>query len=214
MGETGMRRIDGLRGSRYGEVILVRADGQRFEAEVWSTMGFSDCPPDEFTALDDHAIAAERGALFALKNGPRRWALDAIEAGMGAAAPTTTFGMLEMFRVATIDFGSTPPSSDPYTERAVARDTVFEWAADAARHELTAPDGRRYVMQSLAEHVDPGQTLASVGGSGERLALPLGWAFTTRTEDQPLWLLSSSAGVAAVVQDELANTYQRVDRTG
>ena len=53
--------------------------------------------------------------------------------------------------------------------------------------------------------------LGRVGQVGERLALPDGWTFTVRTLDRDLDLLSTD-GVATIVQDELQNTYQRVDR--
>jgi len=101
MAEPTRNRIDGLWGVRYGEILLARFDGTSFSAEVWNTMGFNDCPPTEFAELDARAIAAERGALVALKNGPRHWVLDAIEAQMRVTAPTTKFGTLEMFLAAT-----------------------------------------------------------------------------------------------------------------
>ena len=213
MAEATRNRVDGLRGVRYGEILLVRHDDGSFSAEVWNTLGFNDCPPEEFAALDASDIAAERGALIAMKNGPRHWVLDAIEASMRATAPTSKFGTLEMFLAASIDFGSTPPSPVPYTERRVARDTVFEWAAGTPLHELTSPDGDVYVMQALALYVDPTQTLDSIATLGDRLELPDGWTFATRVSDRPLRLLSADDGVATVLQDELANTYQRVDQT-
>jgi len=212
MAESTRHRIDGLRGVRYGEILLARFDGTSFSAEVWNTMGFNDCPPADFAELDAAAIAAEHGALVALKNGPRLWVLDAIEAQMRAAAPTTKFGNLEMFLAATVDFGSTPPSPAAYTERGVARDTVFEWAAGTPLHELTSPEGKVYVMQALALYVDPSQTIDTLDLLAGRLKLPDGWTFVTRVADQPLRLLSTD-GVATVLQDELANSYQRVDRT-
>ena len=122
-------RLEGLHA--LGEILLARYDGTSFSADVWNTMGFNDCPPEEFAELDAAEIAAERGAIVALKNGPRHWVLDAIEASIREHAETTKFGSLEMFLAATVDFGSTPPSPEPYTDRGVARDTVFEWAAGA-----------------------------------------------------------------------------------
>ncbi len=209
----GRNRIEGLRGVRYGEVLLLRSDDRGFSAEVCNTLGYNDCPPDAFAELDAAAIAAEHGALLALKNGPRHWVLDAIEAGMRDAAPTTKFGTLEMFLAATIEFGSSLPDPGGYIERHVARDTVFEWAAGTPLHELHAPDGRVYVMQALSLAVDPAQTLDSLASLEQRLAPPDGWTFATRTETRALRLLSDADGVATVVQDELANSYQRVDRT-
>jgi len=214
MAEPQRNRIEALRGVRYGEILLLRTDGSSYVAEVWNTMGFNDCPPPEFAELDAPAIATERGALLAIKNGPRYWVLDAIEASMREAAPTTKFGTLEMFLAATIDFGPTLPDPGGYVERRVARDTVFEWAAGTTLHELHAPGGRTYVMQALSHALDDTQTIESLASLEARLALPGGWTFSTRSQGTALRLLSDADGVATVVQDELANTYQLIERTG
>lgn len=213
MTEPQRNRIEGLRGVRYGEVLLLRADGSTYSAEVWNTMGFNDCPPEAFAELDAPAIASEHGALLTLKNGPRHWVLDAIESSMRETAPTSKFGTLEMFLAATIDFGAELPDPGGYVERHVARDTVFEWAAATPLHELRSPDGRVYVMQALSHAVEPTQTLESLPSLADNLALPDGWSFATRTQGTAMRLLSDADGVATVIQDELANTYQRVDAT-
>jgi hypothetical protein len=214
MAERTKNRVEQLRGVRYGEVILVRATDGRITADVYNTMGFNDCPPEEFATLDAAAIAEEHGAALALLNGPRHWALDAIESSLREGADTAKFGPLEMFHAATIDFGSEPPGPGAYVERRVARDTVFEWSAGTPLHELIAPDGRTYVLQALSLAVDPAQTLATLPDLAQRLDLPSGWTFTTHTEPVALRLLSDVDGVATVVQDEFQNTYQRVDRRG
>jgi hypothetical protein len=213
MATTERSRVDGLRGARYGEILLVHSDDDRFRADVWTTMGVSDCPPHEFEALDADEITATSGAVLALKNGPRHWVLDAIEGTGRASAPTARFGTLEMWRAATIDFGTELPTPGAYVERRVARDTVFEWSAGTPLHELRSPAGSVYVMQALSHAVDGDQTLDTLGGLEGRLAHPSGWTFSTRTQGSALRLLSDVDGVATVVQDELANTYQRVDRT-
>ena len=89
-------RVEGVRNARYAEVLLVRAEGDRLNAEVWNTLGLNDCPDDAWRALDDATIAAEEGALLAILNGPRYWLMDAIEntaprpsAGLPASASST-----------------------------------------------------------------------------------------------------------------------------
>ena len=213
MTPTPRNRVEGLHDVRYGEVLLVRTDGSSYAADVWNTMGLNDCPPAAFAELDAAAIAAEHGALFALLNGPRHWVLDAIESSMRESAPTTKFGTLEMFLAATIDFGTALPAPGAYVERHVARDTVFEWSAGTELHELHGPDGRIYVMQALSHAVDDTQSPATLASLAGRLAPPAGWSFATRTQPSALRLLSDDEGVATVIQDELVNTYQRVDRT-
>lgn len=211
MGSTDDRFPDGLRDVRYCEVLLLSQEDGRFGAEVWNTLGLNDCPQEQWDALDGAAIAEERGVLTALLNGPRYWTLDTIVSDIGQDMETTTFGEMEMFRAATVDLGTELPSQTPYTERGVARETVFRFKAGSEVHELTDPDGQRYVMQAYARIVDPTQTIDTLAGLGDRLELPEGWTFSTRTLDEDLDLVSLD-GVATVVQDELQNTYQRDDR--
>jgi hypothetical protein len=122
----------------------------------------------------------------------------------------STFGELPMFLAATVDLGTTLPEQTPYTERHVVRQTIFRFDAGTEVHELTDPDGQHYVMQSYSHIFDDGQTLATLDGLSDRLDLPAGWTYASRVLDERLDVLSRD-GVATVVQDDLQNTYQRID---
>jgi hypothetical protein len=200
-----------LRGVRYCEVLLLHegADGE-FTAEVWNTMGMSDCPAKQWEALDAKAIAAERGAVLALLNGPRYWTLDSIDTDLRRGAPETSFGGIGMFRAATVDLGHELPTQTPYTERPVARDTVFGFDAGSEVYELVAPDGTTYVMQARSQIVDATLEESDLPQLGRRLELPDGWTYEVRTLGAPL-AVHSVDGEAIVIQDELQNTYQRID---
>jgi hypothetical protein len=200
---------DGIRDVRYCEVVLLKADTDGLYAEVWNTMGRSECPQDEWEAIDTAAIAAEYGAATALANGPRYWTLDRIDATMQSTAPVTVFGTLEMFLGATVDLGAGLPSTTPYTQRPVARDTVFFFDAGSEVYELTDPDGAVYVMQSYSQKLDPTLSADQLAGLGARLKLPAGWTFSTRVLDAELEVRDVD-GVAVVVQDDFENTYQLV----
>lgn len=202
--------MDALRGVRYCEVLLLRKGDDGFSAEVWNTMGMSDCPDDEWRALDAQAIATERGAVAALLNGPRFWTLDSIDTDLRKGAPETAFGEIGMFQAATVDLGDEIPDQTPYTERPVARDTVFGFDQGKPVYELVAGDGTTYVMQARSQIVDETLEEDDLATLGDRLELPAGWSYRVRTLDEPLRLVSTD-GVATVVQDELQNTYQRVD---
>lgn len=202
--------ITDLRGVRYCEVLLLTEGDEGFQAAVWNTMGMSDCPDEQWDALDAKTIATERDAVVALLNGPRYWTLDSISTDLRAGAPETTFGEVAMFQAATVDLGDELPSQTPYTERPVARDTVFGFDEGSEVYELTGPDGATYVMQSWSQTIDPELSEADLAGLGQQLELPDGWSFATRTLTADLDVLSTD-GVATVVQDELQNTYQRID---
>lgn len=203
---------DGLCDVRYGEVLLVSQDGAgSYTAAIYNSLGLNDCPQDAWDALDPAAIAAEHGALVAVRNGPRRWLLDTIVSLEPPATRTVArFGTIDMALVATVDLGPTLPVGERYAQRSVARRTIFRFAAGRQVFQLHDPDGWTYVMQAYCLAVDPTQTLATLPTLGDRLALPDGWSFRTRTLDAPLDMLSTD-GVATVVQDELENTYQRLD---
>jgi hypothetical protein len=97
----------------------------------------------------------------------------------------------------------------PYVENAVARTTVYVFDAGKDVYELTAPDGTRYVMQSYSQAIDPTLTAADLPTLGSRLNLPEGWRFQVR-QPETEWVLRIS-GEARVVQDDLENSYQRVE---
>lgn len=201
---------DSLRDVRYCEVLLVGVPADALVADVWNTMGQSDCPLDAWAELDPAAIAAERGAVLALLNGPRYWTLDEIEATMQNTAPVTEFGTIGMFLAATVELGVGLPDARPYVERAVDRDTVFRFFAGSEIYELTDPFGQVYVMQSYSAQTDPTMTIDRLAGLGSALQLPEGWTYASRVLDADLDVLSTD-DVAVVIRDDFANTYQRID---
>ena len=62
-------------------------------------------------------------------------------------------------------------------------------------------------MQSHSRIIDADLEIESLSSLGERLELPEGWTFSTRVLDEDYYLVSD--GKAFVIQDDLANTYQR-----
>lgn len=200
---------EGLYGVRYCEVLLLRSTGGEFSAEVWNTLGENDCPQAEWAELDATAIKTERGALAAILNGPRYWVLDSITSNIRKDAPETTFGSLGMFQAAVIDFGTEAPNQTPYVERSVVRETVFGFAEGREIFELIAPDGTTYVMQAYSQIKDTTLTVDDLPRLDAAIDQPEGWTFAVRTLTEDLEVTSTD-GVATVIQDELQNTYQRV----
>lgn len=202
----GAVRLAGIRGLRYGEVLVVRQDQGRYHAEIWNSMGLNDCPEQEWDRLRPREIAAELGAVTVLLNGPRYWLMDVIENVPHPDRTIHDFGGITMAHVATLDVGTDLPDPQPYTEHTVLRDTVWEWDAGRRVHELVDPDGRAFTMQAYCVGIDPTQNEDNLAGLDERLALPAGWTFHTRKLDEPLRLRAPD-GVATIVRDELLNTY-------
>lgn len=200
------RLISDMRGVRYGEVLVAFARDGRIEAEVYGTQMLNDCPQELWETLDADAIAAEMGAVMVKLNGPRHWMLDGLGTKVAVVEPVfRDFDGLTMRRIAVVDLG-TEPDASPYTLRHVNRGAVFFFDAGKPVHELVDTEGTAYVMQAYCIGVDPTLTEADLPSLGDRLALPDGWAYRTRTLEEEL-VVDTSATVATVVQDELENTY-------
>lgn len=210
---TQMRRVGDLRNVRYGEIIVLRKGDENFFAEVWNTMGYNDCPPDVFNAIDPNEAARQRDGIFTMKNGPRFWTFDTIESDPDNGwlqAPTETFSGLTMFLAATIQFGPELPERGPYLGVDVHRDNYWEFDAHKPRYYLVDPTGTRYILQAYAHYVDDTQTLEGLAHVGERLAMPTGWTFVT--EQDPAHVLRVHTGpekIGVILQDELGNSYMR-----
>lgn len=205
-GERAERLISDMRGVRYGEVLAVFEREGTLEAEVYGTQMLNDCPPELWDALDPAAIAEELGALVVKLNGPRHWMLDGLGTKVAVLEPVLReFNGLLTRRIATVDLGS-DPTVQPYVERYVNRGAVFFFDAGKPVHELVDPDGKAYVMQAYCVGVDPTLTQESLPALGERLGLPAGWTFRTRTLGEEL-VVDTTATIATVLQDELENTY-------
>ncbi|MFO0675793.1 MAG: hypothetical protein U0169_04625 [Polyangiaceae bacterium] len=202
--------ISGLRGTRYCEVLALTSDLDTgtVHVDVYNTQGLGDCPDEAWRALDARTIATQLGVTQAILNGPRYWMIDAFVNGELVDPATTTFGTVPMRRVATI---SVPTSqllaiSAPYTLRRIQRKTTVRFVAGAAVHELVDPEGRVFVMQSYSTQTRP-QTEGELPTLAERLGLPAGWRFQVRVPSEDL-VVTAEDGVANVVQDDFANTYQ------
>ena len=191
-------------GKRYGEVLLVRMTESGPEATVYNTFPLNDCPAELWDALDAQAIAQQNGAAAALLNGPRYWLMSRIGKKAGEPQPTRSFGGLEMIEQATVQLSSSNPQ--PYSVNRVDRKAVFTFEAGRPVFELVDPDGRRWVMQTWSQVVDKDLTLDDLPGLASRLNPPPGWRYETRTLTTPL-VVDTTDSVAAVMQDELTNTY-------
>ena len=203
-GETNTLR--GLHDARYCEVFELKGFPPTAQVVVWNTIGLNECPADQFAALDPAALAAEHGDTLVLLNGPRHFLMDSVTATPGV---TGAFGGLEMRMVATIPITSAADLvQTPYTERTIERDNRWRWKKGRRVHELLAPGGARYVMQSYSQIRDPALTIGQLGSLGERLELPEGWSYRTRKLKHGMTM--KAGGSATIVQDDLLNTYQRL----
>jgi hypothetical protein len=200
----------GVFGKRYGEVLLVRIGQSGPEATVYNTFPLNDCPAELWQTLDPQAIAAENDAVAALLNGPRYWLMDGIGKSGRDTLERKDFGGIEMLRQATVVLSSMNPS--PYSVNRVNRKAVFIFDASREVYELIDPQGKRWVMQTFSQTVDPSLSQSDLNGLAKRLSLPAGWSFQPRTLTSAL-RIDTTTTHACVTQDDLANSYSLLTQT-
>lgn len=200
----------GVRDTRYCEVLpIVMRDG-KLVASVYNTLGHNDCPPDAWAAMDTAAIKQQFNALYVLLNGPRYWLMDTIS-GQGETlnGESVTIGGLGFTKRAEVVLTLADMKTLPYQTRAIERMTEYVFDAGKPIYELSAPDGATYVMQTYSQQIDPALTMADLATLGARLTLPEGWTYQVVTLESDLIL--SARGVAHLIQDDLGNSYQRIE---
>jgi hypothetical protein len=203
-----------LRNVRYCEVIPSVVDKSTgvTTTYVYNTLSFNRCPPGQWSKLTLGLVNREFGSQAAQLNGPRHWVMDEIQASGESATPQTfTFGTIEMGLRATIvtPAGTPTVGNQFYAPNKVQRNTIWVYHAGQPIFVLTDPDGNEYVMQSYAQIVDPKLMYKDLPDLASELSLPPGWGYFTRTLTQELRL--NSNGLATVVNDDLANSYQQLN---
>ncbi|MBV9577168.1 MAG: hypothetical protein JO057_01110 [Chloroflexi bacterium] len=198
-----------VRGARYCEFFVIERKGTELRGKVYNTLGLNDCPGDLWSAADTDRLKAALGALAVTRNGPRYFMMDGL-ASQNMDTEVVTLEGLTMRLVAVLRIApSQLASQKPYVETTIERTTEYTFMAGKPVYELVAPGGPSYVLQSYAQIVDESLTIASLAHLADRLHLPDGWGYRVRTLEQDLVLRTS--GEITVIQDDLANTYQRLD---
>jgi hypothetical protein len=203
-----------LRDVRYCEVIpsVVDTSTGVTTTYVYNTLSFNRCPPGQWSKLTLGLVNREFGSQAAQLNGPRHWVMDEIQAfGGSTTLQTFTFGTIEMGLRATIvtPAGTPTVGTQFYAPNKVQRNTIWVYHAGQPIFILTDPDGNEYVMQSYAQIVDPNLMYKDLPDLASELNLPPGWGYSSRTLTQELQL--NSNGLATVVNDDLANSYQELN---
>jgi len=213
--ETVSVHLRELRDKPHAEVVIIKrdAEGPGAVGICYNTLSLPDPLSDEqFRALNPDVLKAEFGGDGIWMNGPRRAQMDEASAEVFDGGRVTSVGGIPMQIVAKVRipdvrmFADTRPA---YKETEVERTTRWVFHAGQPVHELVAPDGSVYAMQSASLIKDP-DLAEQLPDLGERLQMPDGWTYRVSTPDQDL-VVHARDGVAHVVLDEFENNYQRED---
>lgn len=201
-------QTDTSRDARYCEIFTIFLSPSPI-AKVNNTLGLNRCRQGWWDSLDTTALAQESDADFVLLNGPRYFLMDKVK--VANPGPISEFAGKQLREVATIDLTKTGLSAPPaFTNVEITRDTKFTFLKGKRVFELTDPNGRRYVMQSYAQIVDPDLSYDQLRDLGPRVGLPDGWTYRSYKPKSNIVLRVHEH--ATIVQDALKNTYQRVAR--
>jgi len=199
----------GVRGARYCEFFVVDRKDAELRGKVYNTLGLNDCPGNLWSAADTERLKTTLGALAVTRNGPRHFMMDEL-ATQSVDSEVVTLEGLTMRLVAVVRIApSQLANRNPYVETTIERTTEYTFLAGKPVYELVPLSGPSYVLQSYAQIVDDSLTIASLDGLAERLHLPDAWHYRVRMLEQDLVLRTS--GEITVIQDDLENTYQRLD---
>jgi len=197
--------IKGVRNARYCEIIPIVRDRFHLVATVYNMLG-----ADVWAAITEDSMKKPFGAITVLLNGPRYFLMDSITAkGATKAGKKIEAGGLALTERAPIDLGLFDMLHRSYRETTIDRDTLYLFKAGSPVFMLEAPDGSRYVMQAYAQIVDKTLSYNDLPALSARLKLPSGWRYTTTVPEKDL--VAGAEGKATVVQDDLENTYQKLD---
>jgi hypothetical protein len=197
-----------VRGARYCEILMGFQQGTSVRIDVYNTYGLNDCPEAAWGAVDPAQVQAQLHADSVTLNGPRRWVIDAFANSAFLDPTVVTLGGIEMRKAGELDLPLAEAASAgaPYVIHAIMRDTTYVFQAGKMVYELVDPVGRVFDMQSFSL-AQGDLTEAELSGLGGKLSLPAGWAFRARRLAQDLEV-TAVQGVATIVRDDLANTYQ------
>jgi hypothetical protein len=202
-----MKERSNMRNARYCEVLVAVRHGMSATASVYNTIGLNDCPEEKWKALDAEKIKKDKKAYAVILNGPRYFVMD--RNALKKPGGVDSFDGLEMRLLATLEMKA-GRKREPYTENTVDRESQYVYEAGKNVYELISADGHSYIMQSYSVERDASLNEAELVNLGSHLKLPKGWRFQARKLTQEL-VVRNSGTQAHVLQDDLQNSYQRVE---
>lgn len=206
-----IKMLDKVRGSRYCEILVVKGNITNLTVTVYNTLGCNNCPDDDWQKLSADKLKKELNAKSVIMNGPRYFLMDKIGQS-NSPKPKQNFGGLEMVERATLkgSLSIIRGKNQPYAEKIIHRNTEFVFNKGSEVYELVSPE-HTYIMQSYAQIVEKKQTEKDLPNLATKLKLPKGWQYKVLKLKTDLVLKTLETAEAYVIQDDLGNTYQRIN---
>ncbi len=209
------------RGKNFYEILFMNrvAGGPGGIGNYFNSLGntfdeSNDVVDARFRSLNAEALAKEYGSDGVFFNGPRRFVANSFTGVSYNDCKTRVIDNIPLYLYGTFEvpsfeeFVSGPPVA--YKVLVSKRTNTFTFNAGEVVHELITPEGAVYTMFSLSLKADTNNTIENLPTLGDRLKLPEGWKYRTRTLDADLTLSSSydANPPNTIVLDQFEGNYQ------
>lgn len=213
-------KSENWRGKNFYEILFMNrnADGSG-AGNYFNSLGNSfeesdDIVDARFRSLNADTLKTEYKADGVFFNGPRRFVANGVIGSAFNDCRLRIIDNIPLFLYGTFDvpsfdeFVSGPPVA--YKVLVSKRDNTFFFNKGEVVHELVTPEGQVYTMFSLSLKADPNNTIENLPTLGDRLKLPEGWTYRTRTLDADLALTSTvdANPPNTIVLDQFEGNYQ------
>lgn len=203
---------ENIRNKRYCEILVINGKFTNLTATVYNTLGCNDCPNYKWDKINQEKLKDSLNAKSIVMNGPRVFMMDKI--GQSNKSPKkVTLGGIEMVERATVQLPFTTfmsGKSKPYKEITITRSTEYVFEKGKKVYLLISPKNT-YVMQSYSMMIEKNLKESDLEILNSKLKLPNGWKYQVKILENDLVLKTFENGEAHLIQDDLQNSYQRIN---
>ncbi len=207
LGDDQLSQPDSFYNYAYGEIFVAYRSGFSVSVEVYNSSGVEDYSSSKWSKLDEAQIADELGATRVRINHPQYWVVDSVvglEIDDGDYVIEIADINLQKVNEIEANIFDGNANNSPYSENTFKSSLELTWNAGTEIYELVSPSGEVYRMRSYSQSIDPTIDLSNLNKLEEKLDLPSGWEFTSRTLENEF---TFSEDEITLVADDLGNSY-------
>lgn len=205
-------KMIGVRNKRYCEILTISRNHLDMIATVYNSIGCNNCPEISWKNIDQEKIKKDLNAKLIIMNGPRVFLMDSI-GQYSKPLPKVNLGGIEMIERAKLNVNSKQllkGKHNSFEEQVVNRATKYVFNKGSQAYFLKH-NADIFIMQSYAKIINPNLNENTLKKLTSLLKLPKGWTYQTRKLKDPIVLKTLKNGKAFLIQDNLQNSYQKIN---